>query len=85
MKMLKGMSANEAIQFLNAIHTKSRDLGAPEHSYIAVLYTTADVNVESAALPPGSLLVRPGALLRLLEPLGISPVLQVLQEKVKQN
>lgn len=81
MKMWKKLTPAKAVAFLQAVHVKAQLLGAPVGSYLAVLYTTADVTVPADQLPPGSLLVGPGGLLRLLTPLGISPVLQELQEQ----
>jgi hypothetical protein len=85
MKMQQKMAPQSAIEILNAAHAKARELGSPERSYLAVLYTTADVNVTAEALPPGSLLVGPGGLKLLLQPLGLSPVLQDLENMITKK
>jgi hypothetical protein len=83
MKMWKDMAPSQAIAFLQDVHVKAQRLGAPAGSYLAVLYTTADVHVSATDLPEGSLVVQAGGLARLLAPLGNTPILQMLEEKKK--
>ena len=85
MKMRKTLPPKEAVTCLKAVHGKLAKLGSLAGSYLAVLYTTTDVKVQASQLPPGSLLVGPGGLVRLLQPLGISPVLQELEEKANTS
>jgi len=86
MKIRQDMWKAEAVKYIQNIHGEAADRKLPQKSYIAVLYTTVDLTkIDPSTLPPGSLIVGPRALERLLNPFGISPFLQRIKAKAVRS
>jgi hypothetical protein len=87
MKMHTSMNAQSAVDILLAIHRRAKHLRMKEGSYYAVLYTTATIDWArvNIQVPEGSFVVGPRAIERLLQPFGLTPVLQQIQKKKKKR